>query len=51
MKIQTGVIDGQKTQLSIKKHGGGMMILVIELVRSRIFGRSRNRETQLKRSI
>ena len=49
--LQTGVVDGQKVQLDINKHGDGMMILVILLVRRGICGRSRNRETQVRRSI
>ena len=35
----------------IKKRGGVMMMLVIVLVRSRNYGRSGNRKTQVKRSI
>lgn len=35
-------MDGLKAQLYIKKHGGGMIILVIVLVESRNYGCSGN---------
>ena len=31
-------MDGQNAQLNIKKHGSGMMMLLIVLVRSRNYG-------------
>ena len=31
---ETGLVDRQKTQLNIEKHYSGMMILIIELMRS-----------------
>ena len=36
MKLQTGVVDEQKAQLNIKKHGRGIMMLVIVLVKREI---------------
>ena len=48
-----GVVDGQKAQLDTNKHvmQDGMMMLVIGLERSANYGRSGNRETQVKRDI
>ena len=40
-------MDGQKTRLDKKKHGDGVMVLV----RNGNYRRSRNRETQVRRSI
>ena len=40
-----------KRPRKIKKHSGGMMVLVIELVRSINYGRSGNREKRVRRSI
>ena len=51
LKVQTEVVDGQKTQLDIKKHGGGMMVLVIVLVRSGNYRKSKNRRNQVRRTI
>ena len=45
-----GVVGGQKAQLYIKKHGG-MMMLVILLVGSGNYGKSRNSKMQVRRSI
>ena len=44
-------MDGQKVQLDIEKHGGGMMMLLKELLRSGNYGRSGNRERQVRRNI
>ena len=49
--LQTKVVDGQKAQLDIKKHGSGMMMLVIVLVRSGNHEMSGNMEIQVRRSI
>ena len=34
------IVDRQKVQLHITKHGGGMMMLVIVLVKTKNYGRS-----------
>ena len=47
-RVQTRVVDLQKAQLDIKKHGGRMMILVIVLVKSINYGKSRNKETDVR---
>lgn len=50
-KLQIGSVDEKKTKLDIEKHGDGMMMLVIVLVRSRSYGKSGIREPQERRSI
>lgn len=40
-----GIVDEQKTQIDIKKHGDGMMMLVIVLVGSINYGRIGIRKT------
>ena len=42
-------MDGQKDQVDKKKLVGGMMMLVMVLVRSRNYRKSENRETQVSR--
>ena len=44
-KLQAAIVDGQKAQLKIKKHVGGMMNFMTVLARSRNFRRSGKRET------
>ena len=42
-------MDGQKVQLDIRKHGGGLMMLVIVFVISGKYGRSGDRKTSKKK--
>ena len=44
-------MDGQKAQLDIGKHGGGLMMLVIVFVINGNYGRSGDRKIKVKRSI
>ena len=44
---QAGLVDGQKTQLGLVKHGGQMKMLMAALMNSLNFGMSGNRETQI----
>ena len=50
-KLQIRSVDEKKTKLDIEKHGDGMMMLVIVLVRSRSYEKSGIREPQERRSI
>lgn len=47
-KLQIGSVDEKKTKLDIEKHGDGMMMLVIVLVRSRSYGKEWNQGTARK---
>ena len=44
---QTGIAEGQKTQLNLEKHGGQIKMLMTVLMNSLSFGQSGNRETQI----
>ena len=44
-------MDEQKVQLEIKKRGAGVEMLVIVLARTRNYGKSVKRDTEVRKSI